>query len=47
MAKIEGLAEITKALIDLVPNGNEIQSAFKSSGDRILMQIKSDKTLRS
>ena len=47
MAKIEGLAEITKVLIDLVPNGNEIQSAFKSSGDRILMQIKSELPKRS
>ena len=42
MAKIEGLAEITKALTSLIPTGDEIQSAFRSSADNILVQIKSE-----
>ena len=42
MANIEGLAEITKALTSLIPTGDEIQSAFRSSADNILVQIKSE-----
>ena len=42
MANIEGLAEITKALTLLIPTGDEIQSAFRSSADNILVQIKSE-----